>query len=698
MKRIFSVALLMLVAVWPALAQPAVKGTYNGLFYDPDLFEQQSSGSFTVSTTPSGSFSGKLQLNRTRITFTGKLDSSGKTNLTLHPKNLSPLTLTLQLDGTDQITGSLSDGVWTAQLAGDRAVFNAKTNPAPQAGRYTLVFRGHYNSTTEPAGDSICTVSIDAGGKISLSGTLADATKITQASTLAENGNWPFYVLLYSGGGSLLSWIKVDDDPDDPDDVFKGDSNWIKPVVAKAKYYPAGFTSQSEVHGSSYQPPTTGAPALSFISGEMIFSGADLPQPFTNCVLWDSGNKIRNLSSNKLTATVVAGTGAFSGSVTNPSTGKTYAFNGVVLQETESGCGFFTSSNQTGRVQFRAKTGDIVDFKTTGATFSPEIYFGFLPDSFRWSWGDNTTSIDYPVASKNFGKKGVRHQYLTSYPDGVLTSINLGFDASDGGQTTPLTNRPQQNVSAVYFPYPLTGLRFWASSYNPIANGLDFSGFTSLEAIECFHCEKLGSVVVTNLPSLKRLCLEECNLQQLNLTGLPALEDVRAAINVFTNVVLGDGTGPNIWHWCTRNNPNITQNFQDVMTNFFSLRELWIWDDNQSGALTAVSTHLTDVKANDNYYTSADFTGQANLENCWLFNNSLTNLVITGCVGLKDLDAHNNQLTGPVLDAILVELAASAHDLQTVNLSQNAEFPSQIGLTAYTNLLNSDVVVQLDLP
>src|SRR5436190_10783908 len=330
MKRIFSVVFVMWAAVGPALAQPAVKGTYNGLFYDPDAIAQQSSGSFTISTTPSGTFSGKLQLNRTQIKFTDKLDGSGKTNLTLHPKNLNALTLTLQLDGSDKITGSLSDDVWLAQLAGDRAVFNAKTNPAPQAGRYTLVFPGQYNSSTEPSGDSVCTVTIDAGGKISLSGTLADGTKITLSSTLAGHGNWPFYVLLYSGGGSLLSWITVDDDSDD---VFSGDLNWIKPVVAKAKYYPAGFTNQAEVHGSRYQPPPTGIPALSFISGEMIFSGADLPQPFTNCVLLDSANKIRNLSSNKLTAVVVPATGAFSGSVTNPATGKTYPFNGVVLQE-----------------------------------------------------------------------------------------------------------------------------------------------------------------------------------------------------------------------------------------------------------------------------------------------------------------------------------------------------------------------------
>jgi len=695
MKRFLCALMVLCSFAWPAQVEAAVKGTYNGLFYDTNGIAQHSSGSFTLATMASGTFSGKLQLNRTSISFSGRLDSTGKTNLTLRPKGLSPLALELQLDGTDRVTGSLSNGVWTAQLAGDRAVFNAKTNRAPQAGRYTLVFPGQYGSAAEPGGDSGNTLTVDAAGRVSLSGTLADGTKMTHASTVTGNGQWPFYVVLYSGGGSLLSWITF---TDDPGNELNGTLNWIKPVIAKAKYYPAGFTNQAAVHGCRFQGPPAGMPVLSFITGDLIFSGANLVQPITNRVLLDSGNKIRNLSPNKLTVVVVPASGSFSGTVADPSTARTLSFNGVVLQETENGCGFFTSSNLTGRVQFNADQGDVVDFKTMGATFAPEIYFGSTPESFRWLWSDGTSSTNYPIASKNFGKKGARHQYLTSYPAGVLTSINLGFDGSDGGETTPLTNRPQQNVSSVYFPYPLTGLRYWASSYNPIVGGLDFSGFASLEAIECFHCQKLGHVVVSNLPALKRLCLEQCNLRDLNLSGNPALEDVRAALNVFTNVVIEGGTGPNIRHWCTRNNPNVTQNFQDIMTNFYSLRELWIWDNNQSGALTVVSSNLMDVKANDNYFTSADFTGQANLQSCWLFNNSLSNLVVTGCVGLQDLDAHNNQLGTAALDTLLVELATSAMSLQSVNLSQNAELPSVIGVAAYSVLTNRGVVVQLDLP
>ena len=184
----------------------------------------------------------------------------------------------------------------------------------------------------------------------------------------------------------------------------------------------------------------------------------------------------------------------------------------------------------------------------------------------RWSWSDKTASGDFPAVSRRVGKGP---QYLAVFPEGLLSAINIGFDGSDGGETTPLSNRPPQNVGAVRFAAPLAGLRCFAASYNPLAGGLDFTGFNSLEAIECFHCGNLQHVTITNLPSLRRLCLEQCDLQELDLTGDPALADVRAALNVFTNVVVAGGTGPNIWHWCTRNNPHLTQRFQDVMTNFF---------------------------------------------------------------------------------------------------------------------------------
>jgi len=338
-------------------------------------------------------------------------------------------------------------------------------------------------------------------------------------------------------------------------------------------------------------------------------------------------------------------------------------------------------------------------FQTTDSTFEPAIYCETSqPEDFRWTWSDGTTATNRPFVLKDFGSPGSRSQQLRVFRPETVTTINLGFDGSDGGDTLPLGNRPPQGVSAVSFAYPLTALRYWASSYNPITNPLDFTGFTSLEDVECWHCTNLEHITVANLPSLRRVCFEQCGLQELDLRGMPNLEDVRAALNGFPEIQIGGGTGPKIWHWCVRDNPQLTQDFNEIMTNFFSLRELWIWNANQGGALTIVSTNFTDVELQNNYYTDANFSGQTNLQILWIFDNALTNLIVNGCASLQDLEAERNQLPGATLDSILSFLDSSAPDLQTVDLTDNAGFPSPAGYAHYTNLLNRGVAAYVDFP
>jgi hypothetical protein len=204
--------------------------------------------------------------------------------------------------------------------------------------------------------------------------------------------------------------------------------------------------------------------------------------------------------------------------------------------------------------------------------------------------------------------------------------------------------------------------------------------------------------VVSKLPSLKRVCFEQCNLQELDLTHDPNLEDIRAALNSFSTIKLGGGTGPKIWHFCTRENFNITQDFSQIMTNFYSLREPWIWHNNQSGALKFVSTNLTDVETWGNYYNYADLSGQTNLQICWFQDNLLTNILMSGCVALQNFQAQNNQLRSSALDTLLAELDNSCPDISYVDLTVNAEFPSAIGFSHYSNLTNRGVTVYVDLP
>jgi len=134
------------------------------------------------------------------------------------------------------------------------------------------------------------------------------------------------------------------------------------------------------------------------------------------------------------------------------------------------------------------------------------------------------------------------------------------------------------------------------------------------------------------------------------------------------------------------------------MTNFYSLKEPWFWNANQSGALKFVSTNLTDVEVNGNQYSSVDLSGQSNLQFFWGWDNQLTNLVITGCVNLLELKAQNNKLPTAVLDNLLAFLDTSCPNLQIVDLHNNAQPPSAAGCAHVANLINRGVIVYSDCP
>lgn len=370
---------------------------------------------------------------------------------------------------------------------------------------------------------------------------------------------------------------------------------------------------------------------------------------------------------------------------------------------TNAGCSFLGRSPLYIRAAgFATATGTeyAVRFRTLGNLFAPEVAVDeLLLASLLWTWGDATTASDFPEASKDFGDAAPRTQTLDVEPRAALTAINLGFDGSDGGETTPLAHRDPQAVSAVHFRESLTGLRYFAASYNPLTNVLDFTGCTNLEAVECFNASTLRHVVLTNLPALKRVCLEDANLQELDLSGNPALEDLRGALNDYREILVDRGTGPAIWHWCTRDNPQLTQSFQDVMTNFFALRELFIWNDNQSGHFAPVSTNLQFLQAADNRFDSMDLTGKSTLIDCVVSGNRLTNLVITGCTALLVLDAHDNLLGTAALDAILAFLDTSAPaTFYSVDLANNAQLPSETGYGHYSNLVARGVNAYVDWP
>jgi hypothetical protein len=360
----------------------------------------------------------------------------------------------------------------------------------------------------------------------------------------------------------------------------------------------------------------------------------------------------------------------------------------------QSSYGLILPKQTTSRF-YRLVFDGIAQLETRGSSFSARVDSNSNAlQSLRWTWSDGSNATNRPVASKTFNGSGIRLHSLTAAPAGAITAINLGFDGADSGWTNQIASFPPQNVSAVNFASPLTNLQLWASSYNPLTN-LDFSGFNALQSIDCYQCLNLTRAVITNLPSLRRACLETCNLAELDLYGAANLEELRVAGNRFNTIGLGGGVGPKVWHWCTRDN-QLTQQIAESLTNFYSLQDFYVWNNNQSGSLTLVSTNLMDVNAYSNSYTYADFSGHSKLWRCLIFRNNLTNLVIDGCSSLQALDASYNKLPTAAVDAILRQLDTNAPALGYVNLKGNAGPPSVLGYNYYSRLTNRGVVVQVD--
>lgn len=335
----------------PAYGFVPMSGTYNGLFFQTTGYWNQSSGIITISTTSQGSYSAKLQIGKAHYSFSGRFASDGSASAQILRHYQYPVTVQFKVSDADPdlIVGTVSDSVWTAQLSADRSVFDGKTTICPDAGLYTMVLYGNYNSTVEPGGASFGTITINTAGRISFGANLADGTKFNVATTVSKNGRWPLYAQLYSGCGTFYGWILFNAATNS--DV-SGDVTWVKPKVWNAQYYPCGFYVVHPVYGSSYVKPPHGTSVLDFTNGTIQFNGQNLYQGITNNVILTTYNKIQNQSANGLQLNFSLSSGSFSGKVMDPITWQWYPFKGVVVQKRNIGTGYFSAWNLTGEVWF----------------------------------------------------------------------------------------------------------------------------------------------------------------------------------------------------------------------------------------------------------------------------------------------------------------------------------------------------------
>ena len=179
--------------------------TYNGLFFQEDAISLASAGSFTLSVTTRGKYSGRILLGAKRYSFSGLLDTTQNsgTNIIIASRRPSPDT---RLPDRRQPGRSNLRPSERRDLDGPavrRPCRIRQSNRAPFAGNYTLVMPGYDGNSTLPAGDSFGTLKVSSAGQVKFVGTLADGTKVSQSATLSQAGYWPLHIPLYSGNGSF---------------------------------------------------------------------------------------------------------------------------------------------------------------------------------------------------------------------------------------------------------------------------------------------------------------------------------------------------------------------------------------------------------------------------------------------------------------------------------------------------------------
>ena len=184
-------------------------------------------------------------------------------------------------------------------------------------------------------------------GTANLAGALADGTKISRSAPLSAGGLWPLFAPLYSGGGSVLSWIVFTNRANDD---LNGELSWIKSANPTAKFYAGGFTNDNVAVGSSYVPPVPGVSILNLTSANVEFSEGNLIAPFVNPISVAPNSAVQNLGTNSLTMKFSLSSGTFKGKVVDPASGLKKTFSGVVLEKMDAGYGFLLMTNLSSSV------------------------------------------------------------------------------------------------------------------------------------------------------------------------------------------------------------------------------------------------------------------------------------------------------------------------------------------------------------
>ena len=238
--------------------------------------------------------------------------------------------------------GVTTPATWTAQMVAYHAEFDSRTNPAPQAGAYTLLLPATGDAGI-PAGCGFAAVAVKPGGQVSVSGFLADGAPLAQGTTLAQNGSWPLYAAPYGGRGSVTGWVGFTN-------LAGADGGgaivWTRLARPTSAGHPAGFTNAVSALVQRWVRPAASTQILGYTNGILVLEGYAPGLAITNHFRITPSGRVENTGSYRFNLAFTPVTGLFAGTFQDPVSRKVIPFRGAVSQGEGRGYGYFLDANQ----------------------------------------------------------------------------------------------------------------------------------------------------------------------------------------------------------------------------------------------------------------------------------------------------------------------------------------------------------------
>jgi hypothetical protein len=376
-NRLFCLAVSGLCLAAPPVSPAATanippfpaKTVYNGLVYPVQGTVPSETGYFRVDVSRNGHFTGKLRVGAHHAGFSGKLNAGGAAyvpvkvgtgeyeaiqnpDLSVDYREIQKLEWTLVLQVTNELQEvagqifSYEHAGWGGIMLGERGGYST-TNPAPQAGRYTVIFPGDPSGQSGPEGDGYAALTVDKAGNVRLVGALADDSTMTASSVLTADGVWPLFVPSDGGRGMLVGWLQF---TNSSEGALAGQLTWVRSRHPEARFYAEGFTNQTSVLASAYVRPSSDQAVLNLSNAVMVLRGGELSASFTNSLTLRTATEFSGTADSRLMVRFYPANGLFLGTAHLAGVTRTFGLKGAVLQDRILGFGYFRGGVRNGEL------------------------------------------------------------------------------------------------------------------------------------------------------------------------------------------------------------------------------------------------------------------------------------------------------------------------------------------------------------